>query len=159
VLPELLRAIAYWDGWHGEIVAQSGSFQDVARRGKQTEPLAIPRVNGRHQNKSLARARKQRAIELRMTGMTYQPIADAMGYANAGSVYSIIKQAQEQHVASAVEDQRQLELERLNDAGCAVAGCPARQRPCRARGRANRRSAGSATRAVRGPGHRPARPP
>lgn len=36
------------------------------------EPLVIPRVTGSHQDKSLARARKARAIELRMTGMTYQ---------------------------------------------------------------------------------------
>jgi len=43
------------------------------------EPIAIPRVNGRHQDKTLARARKQRAIELRMTGMTYQAIANEMG--------------------------------------------------------------------------------
>ena len=76
------------------------------------EPVAIPRVNGRHQDKSLARARKQRAIELRMTGMTYQAIADEMGYQN--SVYTIIKQAQMQATAAAVEDHRQLELDRLD---------------------------------------------
>jgi len=76
------------------------------------EPVAIPRVNGRHQDKSLARARKQRAIELRMTGMTYQAIADEMGYQN--SVYTIIKQAQMQTTAAAVEDHRQLELDRLD---------------------------------------------
>ena len=71
-----------------------------------------PRVNGRHQDKSLARARKQRAIELRMTGTTYQAIADEMGYQN--SVYTIIKQAQMQATAAAVEDHRQLELDRLD---------------------------------------------
>jgi len=79
-----------------------------------TEPVAIPRVNGRHQDKSLARARKQRAIELRMTGMTYQAIANEMGYQNAGSVYTIIKQAQTKATAAAVEDHRQLELDRLD---------------------------------------------
>ena len=78
------------------------------------EPLAIPRVNGRHQDKSLARARRQRAIELRMTGMTYQAIADEMGYKNPGSVYTIIKQAQTQHLGSVTEDYRTTELARLD---------------------------------------------
>lgn len=49
-----------------------------------------------------------------MTGLTYQQIADEMGYKSAGTVCTIIKQAQTQHVASAVEDHRSLELERLD---------------------------------------------
>ncbi len=47
-----------------------------------------------------------------MTGTTYQAIADEMGYQN--SVYTIIKQAQMQATAAAVEDHRQLELDRLD---------------------------------------------
>jgi transposase-like protein len=73
-----------------------------------------PRVNGRHQDKALARARKTRAIELRMQGMTYQQIADEMGYKNAGSVYTIIKAAQERQLGAAVEDYRETELARLD---------------------------------------------
>lgn len=76
--------------------------------------MAIPRVNGRHQDKALARARKTRAVELRMKGLTYQQIADEMGYKNAGSVYAIIKAAQEQHLGTAVEEYRQTELARLD---------------------------------------------
>ena len=79
-----------------------------------TESLVIPRVTGRHQDKALALARKQRAIELRMTGMTYQQVADAMGYKKAGTVYTIIKTAQEQHVAATVHEERDRELERLD---------------------------------------------
>ncbi len=37
-----------------------------------------------------------------------------MGYQNAGSVYMITKQAQTKTTAAAVEDHRQLELDRLN---------------------------------------------
>lgn len=37
-----------------------------------------------------------------------------MGYQNAGSVYTIIKQAQTKTTAAAVEDHRQLELDRLD---------------------------------------------
>lgn len=78
------------------------------------ERLLPPRVNGRHQDKALARARKIRAVELRMQGLTYQQIADEMGYANAGSVYTIIKGAQEQQLGAAVEDYRHTELARLD---------------------------------------------
>jgi len=95
------------------------------------EPVAIPRVNGRNQDKSLARARKQRAIELRMTGMTYQAIADEIGYQNAGSVYTIIKQAQTKTTAAAVEDPRQLELDRLEATDSAAPSGPPSRSPHR----------------------------
>lgn len=54
------------------------------------------------------------AIELRMQGLTHQAIADEMGYKNAGSVYAIIKGAQERQLGAAVEDYRQTELARLD---------------------------------------------
>jgi len=46
------------------------------------------------------------AIELWMQGLTYQAIADVMGYKNAGNVYAIIKGAQERQLGAAVEDCR-----------------------------------------------------
>jgi transposase-like protein len=74
----------------------------------------LPRVSGRHRNKALASARKKRAIELRTQGLTYQAIADEMGYANAGSVYTIIKAAQRTELATAVREHRESELARLD---------------------------------------------
>ena len=53
----------------------------------QPHELSIPPVSGRHRDKSLAAARKAKAIQLRMQGLTYQAIADEMGYANAGSFH------------------------------------------------------------------------
>lgn len=44
-----------------------------------------------------------------------------MGYANPGTIYTIIKTAQEQHVATAVEDQRELALARLDAMQAALA--------------------------------------
>ncbi len=102
-----------------------------AMNAQPVEPVAIPRVNGRNQDKSLARARKQRAIELRMTGMTYQAIADEIGYQNAGSVYTIIKQAQTKTTAAAVEDPRQLELDRLDATDSAAPSGPPSRSPHR----------------------------
>ena len=77
-----------------------------------TEPL--PQVNGRHRDKALASARKQRAIELKMQGMSYQQIADEMGYSSRGTVYTIIRDAQSAHLDDTVEEHRRLELERLD---------------------------------------------
>ena len=53
------------------------------------EPL--PRVNGRHRDRALASARKQRAIDLKMRGLSYQAIADQLGYTSRGTVYKILR--------------------------------------------------------------------
>lgn len=49
-----------------------------------------------------------------MQGMTYQQIADEMGYANAGSVYTIIKDAQARELRTALEGFRETERARLD---------------------------------------------
>ena len=56
------------------------------------EPL--PRVNGRHRDKALAWARKLRAIDLRMQGLTYEAIAREMGYRSRAPAHRIINDAQ-----------------------------------------------------------------
>lgn len=84
------------------------------------EQLPLPRVSGRHRNRPLAAARKARAIQLKTQGWTYQQIADDMGYQNRGSVYAIIKQAQNQHLAQGVEYHRDIELARLNSLQAAL---------------------------------------
>lgn len=75
---------------------------------------ALPAVDGRHRNKALASARRARAIELRTQGWTYEQIADELGYANRGTVYSIVTKALAAHEAEEVENLRVTEIERLN---------------------------------------------
>jgi len=48
---------------------------------------------GRHRDRVLASARKCRAIQLKLQGLTYQQIADELGYTSRGTVYTIVKQA------------------------------------------------------------------
>ena len=48
------------------------------------EPTTLPRVQGRHKNHVLAARRRIRAVELASRGLTYQAIADELGYANRG---------------------------------------------------------------------------
>ena len=75
---------------------------------------ALPRVQGRHRNKALAAARRARAVELVADGMTYQQIADEMGYSNKGTVYRIVQQALARQTAEAAEELQGLEVARLD---------------------------------------------
>ena len=75
---------------------------------------ALPRVTGRHRNKALAAARRNRAVELRTPGWTYRDIAAELGYANPGTVYAIVRQALANQEAEGVERYRELEMARLD---------------------------------------------
>ncbi len=68
---------------------------------------------GRHQDHALASWRRSEAVRLRTTGRTYQQIADALGYANRGTVQRIVAQALEAREAESVKLLRQVELDRL----------------------------------------------
>ncbi len=60
----------------------------------QVAEAVLPRVSGRHRDRALASARKCRAIQLKLQGLTYQQIADELGYTSRGTVYKIVKTAQ-----------------------------------------------------------------
>ena len=44
----------------------------------------LPPVTGRHRNRALAAERRRHAVEMALTGYTYQAIADQLGYASRG---------------------------------------------------------------------------
>jgi hypothetical protein len=56
-------------------------------------PATLPPVVGQHRNHALARARQARAVELATAGLTYQQIADELGYANKATVYRLVRTA------------------------------------------------------------------
>ncbi len=68
------------------------------------ETVVLPRVSGRHRDRALASARRCRAIQLKLQGLTYQQIADELGYTSRGAVYKIIKTAQATQLTGAVEE-------------------------------------------------------
>jgi len=72
----------------------------------QVAEAVLPRVSGRHRDRALASARKCRAIQLKLQGLTYQQIADELGYTSRGTVYKIIKTAQATQLTDAVEERR-----------------------------------------------------
>lgn len=76
--------------------------------------FAPPPATGRHRNRALADARRARAIELRLTGHTYQQIADELGYANKGTVHRLITNALRAEEAETTRDLRALETDRLD---------------------------------------------
>ncbi len=69
---------------------------------------------------ALASARKCRAIQLKLQGLTYQQIADELGYTSRGTVYKIIKTAQATQLTGAVEEHLDIEVSRLNALQAAV---------------------------------------
>jgi hypothetical protein len=75
---------------------------------------AVPLVTGRHRNRALAAHRRRVAVELALTGRTYQQIADEMGYANRGTVYRIVQRTLQDRVYESVDDLRRLEVARLD---------------------------------------------
>ena len=64
--------------------------------------LNPPRVRGRHRNHALAAVRRAKAIELLASGLTFQAIADELGYASKGTVHHVLDQATQGLVAEAV---------------------------------------------------------
>jgi len=75
---------------------------------------------GRHRDRALASARKCRAIQLKLQGLTYQQIADELGYTSRGTVYKIIRTAQATQLTDAVEEHLDIEVSRLNALQAAV---------------------------------------
>jgi hypothetical protein len=75
---------------------------------------ALPRVSGRHRNKALAAARRTRAVELRCQGWTYEAIAEELGYASRGTVYTVVHTALAAQEADETENLRAIETVRLD---------------------------------------------
>jgi len=86
----------------------------------QMAEAVLPRVSGRHRDRALASARKCRAIQLKLQSLTYQQIADELGYTSRGTVYKIIKTAQVAQLTGAVEEHLDIEVSRLNALQAAV---------------------------------------
>ena len=69
---------------------------------------------GRHRNTALAARRRTRAVELATQGLTYQQIADELGYAHRATVHRIVQQALESRLTEGVEQLREVEVARLD---------------------------------------------
>ncbi len=69
---------------------------------------------GRHRDKALASYRRSRALELRARGLTYERIAEEVGYSSRSTAYNVINMALEAREADSVDELRRLELDRLD---------------------------------------------
>ena len=87
--------------------------EGYSRLATMTERI-LPRVNGRHRNKALAAARRNRPVELRTQGWTYEDIAAEMGCANRGTVHAIVRQALANQEVEFVGLYWQVEMDRLD---------------------------------------------
>ncbi len=69
---------------------------------------------GRHHDKALASYRRCRALELRAQGLSYEQIAQEVGYANRGTAYTVINHALQAREAESVAELRAMEVARLD---------------------------------------------
>lgn len=69
---------------------------------------------GRHRDRALAAYRRARAVELRARGLTYEQVAQEVGYTSRATAYNAISEALEVRQAEGVEQLRRLELDRLD---------------------------------------------
>ncbi len=64
--------------------------------------------------RALASFRKARAVELAVSGMSYDEIASAVGYANRGTAWRTVQRALQDRTFHAVDEYREVELARLD---------------------------------------------
>jgi len=84
------------------------------------ETVVLPRVSGRHRDRALASARSAGRSSSSCRGLTYQQIADELGYTSRSTVYKIIKTAQATQLTGAVEEHLDIAVSRLNALQAAV---------------------------------------
>lgn len=73
-----------------------------------------PAKGRRERNMADAMERRRQALELRKAGMTYQVIADKLGYRNRNGAWKSIKSALRDIPAEAAHEVKAIELERLD---------------------------------------------
>lgn len=74
----------------------------------------------RRRNRALAAQRRNTAIQMITQGHTYEHVANALGYANRGTVHHIVQGALSSHEAKSVEDMRAKQGARLDSLLAAV---------------------------------------
>lgn len=64
--------------------------------------------------KALASWRKRRAVELALSGWSYEAIAEDIGYRNRGTAFHVVQKALQENLIDDLEHYRGLELARLD---------------------------------------------
>ena len=72
------------------------------------------------QNEVDANDNQRKALELRKAGVSYQQIADAIGYKDASGAWRAVKAGLKKTLQEPADDLRKLELERLDSAAAAI---------------------------------------
>ncbi len=72
------------------------------------------------QNEVDANDNQRKALELRKAGVSYQQIADALGYKDASGAWRAVKAGLKKTLQEPADDLRKLELERLDSAAAAI---------------------------------------
>jgi hypothetical protein len=73
-----------------------------------------------HRNKALAEWRRARAVELAVNGATYDAIAAEVGFTHRSTAYKTVQRALDQRTCKAVDEYRELEVDRLDALQAAI---------------------------------------
>ena len=76
--------------------------------------LDLPSVRGRHRNRTLAKARQNRCVQLAAQGWTYEAIKDELGYANRSTAWRHVQQALAEQQSESTVELRDLAAGRLD---------------------------------------------
>ena len=76
--------------------------------------LDLPPVRGRHRNRTLAKARQNRCVQLAAQGWTYEAIKDELGYASRSTAWRHVQQALAAQQSESIDKLRELAAGRLD---------------------------------------------
>ena len=75
--------------------------------------LDLPPVQGRHRNRTLAKARQNRCVQLAAQGWTYEAIKDELGDASRSTAWRHVQSALANHATESVTELKELAGSRL----------------------------------------------
>lgn len=107
-----------------DIVAVGGATEDTRAGGQLAEAAGAPTTSpskGRSiRRQAAARERMRQALEMRKAGVTYQQIADQLGYQHRQGAHKAVRAALKDITSEPAREVRELELARLDAALLAI---------------------------------------
>lgn len=89
------------DGQDNQVTGTTGGSEERDRHGRYTRSMETA-------------MRDAQALRLRARGMSYQQIADEVGYSEKGAAYKAVQRGMEETIGEAAEEVRALEVARLD---------------------------------------------
>lgn len=99
---------------------QRDEYDEVRKATLYALPSATEHKGNPGGDKATASARRNQAVTYRLAGMTYEKIAETLGYYDGGAARNVVMRALEHVEAESVRDLRSVENARLDRAQAAI---------------------------------------